>query len=73
MELNRNCLSFSAMSPSVRVSLHMLETKSVVPRTDFTSACVASARDHGVRHGFKIGGAKTIIELESEPKFNINL
>ena len=23
---------------------------------------------HGVRHGFKIGGAKTIIELESEPK-----
>ena len=28
---------------------------------------------HGVRHGFKIGGAKTIIELESEPKFNINL
>ena len=29
--------------------------------------------DHGVRHGFRIGGAKTIIELESEPKFNINL
>ena len=29
---------------------------------------------HGVRHGFKTGGgAKTIIELESEPKFNINL
>ena len=29
---------------------------------------------HGVRHGFKIWGrAKTIIELESEPKFNINL
>ena len=28
---------------------------------------------HGVRHGFKIGGAKTIIELESEPMFNINL
>ena len=28
---------------------------------------------HGVRHGFKIGGAKTIIELESEPNFNINL
>ena len=28
---------------------------------------------HGVRHGFKIGGAKTIIVLESEPKFNINL
>ena len=28
---------------------------------------------HGVRHGFKIGGAKTIIELESDPKFNINL
>ena len=28
---------------------------------------------HGVRHGFKIGGAKTNIELESEPKFNINL
>ena len=24
--------------------------------------------NHGVRHGFKIGGAKTIIELESEPK-----
>ena len=30
---------------------------------------------HGVRHGFKIGGggAKPIIKLESEPKFNINL
>ena len=29
---------------------------------------------HGVLHGFKMGGgAKTIIELESEPKFNINL
>ena len=30
--------------------------------------------DHVVRHGFKMGGGpKTIIELESEPKFNINL
>ena len=30
--------------------------------------------NHGVRHGFKMGGGpKAIIELESEPKFNINL
>ena len=31
-------------------------------------AVIGSSQNHGVRHGFKIVGAKTIIELESEPK-----
>ena len=40
----------------------------------FFKGAVSSSVRHGIRHGFKTGGGpQTIIELESEPKFNINL
>ena len=35
---------------------------------DYLASPIPDGSKHGVRHGFKIGGATTIIELESEPK-----